>query len=289
MELIDEHKSFGGWQRRYKHQSSKCQCEMTFSLYLPPQVATERVPVVYWLSGLTCTDENFVNKAGAQRAASELGLALVAPDTSPRGAEVPDRDQFDLGQGAAFYVNATQDPWATNYQMYDYLVQELPLQLGAAFGEHELIMGREAIAGHSMGGHGALAIGLNEGERYAGIVAFSPVCAPTAVPWGQQAFPLYLGDNQALWQQYDACELLRCAPAAASLPPIQVEQGLADNFLDEQLRPDLIEEAARETGADVVVNRREGYDHSYFFIASFIEQQLKFLREQLDQKPLPDT
>lgn len=282
MELIDEHKSFDGWQRRYRHASARCQCDMTFSLYLPPQAESSPVPVVYWLSGLTCTDENFVNKAGAQRAASELGLALVAPDTSPRGDNVPDRDQFDLGQGAAFYVNATETPWSSNYQMYDYVVQELP-SLIADHAAGSIDFDREAIAGHSMGGHGALVAALNEPARYSAASAFSPVCAPMQVPWGQQAFPLYLGDDQSYWAAYDACELIRAAPDAAALPPIRVEQGLADNFLDPQLRPDLLEQVARDTGADVQVNRRSGYDHSYFFIASFIGPQLEFLRGELDR------
>lgn len=283
MELIEEHKSFGGWQRRYSHFSNKCRCDMTFSLYLPPQVESERVPVVYWLSGLTCTDENFVNKAGAQRKASELGLALIAPDTSPRGADVPDRDQFDLGQGAGFYVNATDAEWSANYQMYDYVVQEIPMLLGVDFSDFLALGVHEAIAGHSMGGHGALVLGLNEPQRYAAIAAFSPVCAPMQVLWGQQAFATYLGDHENLWQHYDACELLRNSPGSEKLPPIRVEQGLDDGFLDEQLRPDLLEQAASEAGADVVVNRRQGYDHSYFFIASFMDSQLEFLRDELDR------
>ncbi len=282
MPLIDKHKCFGGWQLRHTHTSTKCQSEMTFSVYLPPQAESEEVPVVYWLSGLTCNDQNFVNKAGAQRAASQLGLALVAPDTSPRGEDVPDRDQFDLGQGASFYVNATQDPWETHYQMYDYIVQDLPGVVASEY-QQSMDFDREAIAGHSMGGHGALVIGLGEPQRYCAVSAFSPVCAPTQVPWGQQAFPLYLGDDQTTWAEYDACELIRTAPDVAELPPIRVEQGLDDNFLEEQLRPDLLEQVANDTGADVQINRRAGYDHSYFFIASFIDEQLTFLRGEIDR------
>lgn len=282
METIDEHRCFGGWQRRYTHASSVCQCDMTFALYLPPQAEHGPVPVVYWLSGLTCTDENFVNKAGAQRAAAELGLALVAPDTSPRGDAVADDAAYDLGQGAGFYVNATQAPWDRHYRMYDYVVDELPQLLATQFGA-VLDMRREALAGHSMGGHGALMMGLNNPSRYRAIAAFSPICAPTQVPWGDKAFSTYLGADRAAWQAYDATALLGKTSDAQALPPIQLEQGLADGFLDEQLQPQRLEAAARQVGADVRVNRREGYDHSYFFIASFIDAQLAFLARHLNR------
>ncbi|ROO24014.1 S-formylglutathione hydrolase [Salinisphaera orenii MK-B5] len=280
MEKIDEHKAFGGWQRRYTHASKVCNCDMTFALYVPPQADTQRVPVVYWLSGLTCTDENFVNKAGAQRVAAELGVAVVAPDTSPRGDDVADEDVFDMGKGAGFYVNATQAPWASHYQMYDYVVSELPALLADEFNT-TLDLSREAIFGHSMGGHGALVIGLRNIDRFAAISAFSPICAPTEVPWGHKAFPKYLGDDRQAWLAYDATHLLSNADNAEALPPIRVEQGLADNFLDEQLHPHRLEEAAEQVGADVEVNRREGYDHSYFFIASFMEDHLRFLGRHL--------
>lgn len=282
MEKIDEHRAFGGWQRRYTHRSSACNCDMTFALYLPPQAEQAPVPVVYWLSGLTCTDENFVNKAGAQRAAAELGLALVAPDTSPRGDDVADDEAYDLGQGAGFYVNATQAPWSSHYQMYDYVADELPQLLAAEFGG-ALDLSREALAGHSMGGHGALVLGLRNPARYRAIAPFSPICAPTEVPWGEKAFSTYLGPDLEAWQAYDASTLLEAATQDSALPPIRAEQGEADGFLNEQLRPERLEQAAQDAGAEASVNRRPGYDHSYFFIASFMDEQLAFLAEHLSR------
>lgn len=280
MKQIDEHQAFGGWQRRYTHASTSCQCDMTFALYLPPQAEQQRVPVVYWLSGLTCNDENFVNKAGAQRVAAELGIAIVAPDTSPRGENVADEDSYDMGQGAGFYVNATQAPWSSHYQMYDYVVTELPALLAEQFAD-SLDLSREAIAGHSMGGHGALVIGLRNPDRFAAISAFSAICAPIESPWGQKAFPAYLGDDKQAWREYDASVLLAKAQHGASLPPVLLEQGLADGFLEEQLHPHRLEQAAEQAGAAVTVRRREGYDHSYFFIASFIEEHLHFLARHM--------
>lgn len=280
MEQIDEHQCFGGWQRRYRHASKTCHCAMTFALYLPPQAETVRVPVVYWLSGLTCNDENFVNKAGAQRVAAELGIAIVAPDTSPRGEDVANDEAYDLGQGAGFYVNATESPWATHYQMYDYVVQELPELLAEQFAD-TLDLSREGIAGHSMGGHGALMIGLRNPDRFAAISAFSAICAPIESPWGQKAFAAYLGQDKQHWREYDASVLLSDTRDGAALPPILLEQGLADGFLAEQLHPQKLEEAAESVGASVEVRRREGYDHSYFFIASFIEDHLRFLARHM--------
>lgn len=280
MNLIDEHKSFGGWQRRYTHASKSCRCSMTFAVYLPPAAETQRVPVVYWLSGLTCTDENFVNKAGAQRVAAELGIAIVAPDTSPRGEDVADEDVYDLGQGAGFYVNATEAPWASHYQMYDYVVRELPDVLAAHFSD-QLDLSTEAIAGHSMGGHGALVIGLRNPDRFAAISAFSAICNPVDVPWGEKAFSTYLGDDRKTWAAYDASCILAEAEHPASLPPMRLEQGLADGFLEEQLEPQALEAAADKAGAVLEVHRREGYDHSYFFIASFIEDHLRFLARHM--------
>lgn len=277
---IDEHKSFDGWQRRYSHASKVCACDMTFALYLPPAAEHQRVPVVYWLSGLTCTDENFVNKAGAQAVAAELGIAIVAPDTSPRGQDVADEDVYDLGQGAGFYVNATQPPWSSHYRMYDYVVTELPELLGQQFGDR-LDMSREAIAGHSMGGHGALVIGLRNPDRFAAISAFSAVCNPVDVPWGEKAFSTYLGDDRKAWAEYDASLLMAHADHPTSLPPILLEQGLADGFLEEQLKPERLEAAADKAGTRVEVRRREGYDHSYFFIASFIGEHLRFLARHM--------
>lgn len=280
MEKIDEHKAFGGWQRRYTHASKVCNCDMTFALYLPPLADTRRVPVVYWLSGLTCNDENFVNKAGAQRMAAELGLAIVAPDTSPRGDDVADEDSYDMGKGAGFYVNATEQPWAKHFQMYDYVVSELPALLADEFGT-TLDLSREAISGHSMGGHGALVIGLRNADRFAAISAFSPICAPSEVPWGKKALPKYLGDDQSTWAQYDATAIMSAADNANALPPILIEQGLDDQFYEEQLHPHRLEEAADKVGAQVDVRRRDGYDHSYFFISSFMEDHLQFLAKHL--------
>ncbi|GAB3672813.1 S-formylglutathione hydrolase [Salinisphaera aquimarina] len=280
MEKIDEHKAFGGWQRRYTHKSEVCNCTMTFALYLPPLADTRRVPVVYWLSGLTCTDENFVNKAGAQRVAAELGIAIVAPDTSPRGDDVADEDSYDMGKGAGFYVNATEAPWASHYQMYDYVTSELPALLADEFGT-TLDLSREAISGHSMGGHGALVVGLRNVDRFAAISAFSPICAPSEVPWGHKALPKYLGDNRDAWLEYDATAIMGRASNGESLPPILIEQGLDDGFYEEQLHPHRLEEAADQVGAQVEVRRREGYDHSYFFIASFMEDHLRFLAKHL--------
>lgn len=276
LKTIDEHKAFGGWQRRYSHASRACACDMTFALYLPPAARYQRVPVVYWLSGLTCTDENFVNKAGAQGVAAELGVALVAPDTSPRGEDVADADVYDLGQGAGFYVNANQAPWASHYRMYDYAVTELPELLAQQFGDM-LDLSCEAIAGHSMGGHGALVIGLRNPDRFAAVSAFSPICNPVEVPWGEQAFSAYLGDDRKVWAEYDASLIMAGAEHPASLPPVLLEQGLADGFLDEQLKPERLEAAADKAGTSVEVRRREGYDHSYFFIATFIGEHLRFL------------
>jgi len=247
-------------------------------VYLPPQVAGgERRPVVYWLSGLTCTDENFTQKAGAQRVAAELGLVLVAPDTSPRGPAVPDApDQaYDLGQGAGFYVNATLAPWSAHYRMYDYVVEELPALIESAFP----VSDRRAISGHSMGGHGALVVALRNPERYRSVSAFSPIANPVACPWGQKAFTAYLGAERSEWRAYDTCELLREHGAAI---PVLVDQGDADDFLEEQLRPEALQQAADRCGAPLELRLQRGYDHSYFFVASFIEDHLRFQARYLD-------
>lgn len=275
MERIDAHKCFGGWQRRYTHASEVCDCTMTFSVYLPPQAEKGPVPAVYYLSGLTCTDENFVNKAGAQRAAAELGLALIAPDTSPRGHDLPgEHDSFDFGSGAGFYVNATQAPWAGKYNMDDYVVRELPSLIESEF-TGVIDAGNRSIMGHSMGGHGALVLALRNPGRYRAVSAFAPVCAPSRVPWGHKAFGGYLGDDPDAWRAYDATELIADGRDFGDAPTPLVDQGLDDNFLEEQLRPDLLEAACDRIGVDVEVRRQPGYDHSYFFIASFIEDHLR--------------
>ena len=270
LEKISENKVFGGWNKQYSHQSSTLNCTMRFAIFLPPQVANgAKVPVLYWLSGLTCTDENFMQKAGAQRIAAELGIAIVAPDTSPRGESVADDDGYDLGQGAGFYVNAKQAPWKSHYQMYDYIVEELPELIESSFP----VNNKRAISGHSMGGHGALTIGMRNSDRYCSISAFSPISNPIDSPWGQKAFNAYLGSNKADWKKYDASELMKNAQQQI---PAKVDQGNDDNFLVEQLKPESLIAAAKENDYPLTLNLHEGYDHSYYFITSFIEEHLRF-------------
>lgn len=273
---VSEQRCFGGQQIRFKHQSTVLNCEMQFSVFLPPQAQSGKVPALYWLSGLTCTDENFSSKAGAQRIAAELGLALIMPDTSPRGDGVPDdaNGAYDFGLGAGFYVNATEPPFAQHYQMYDYIVSELPALL-----EAELpLSDKRAISGHSMGGHGALVIGLRNSARYSSISAFSPICNPVNCAWGIKALTGYLGEDQSNWQQYDASVLL--AEQGSTLP-ILVDQGLADNFYPAQLQTESLITAAQTAGVVAEIRLQPGYDHSYYFIASFIEQHLRFHARQL--------
>jgi S-formylglutathione hydrolase len=271
LEELSSNRSFGGWHRQYRHPSQSTQCDMRFAIYLPPQAELGPVPVLYWLSGLTCTDENFMQKAGALRMAAELGIAIVAPDTSPRGDEVADAPDaaYDLGLGAGFYVNATRPPWNRHYHMYDYVVHELPALIEA----HFPVTQQRAISGHSMGGHGALVIGLSHPHRYSSISAFSPIVNPMNCPWGQKAFSAYLGDNGEQWRQYDACELMKLA---ISQVPILVDQGEADSFLEVQLKPQQLQQIAAAKGYPLDLRMQPGYDHSYYFIASFIEQHLKF-------------
>ena len=275
MEIIGSNKSFAGWQHRLRHRSSALNCDMTLSLYLPPAAERGPVPVLYWLSGLTCNDQNFVTKAGAQRYAAEHGVAVVAPDTSPRGEGVADDAGWDLGQGAGFYLNATQQPWAAHFRMYGYIVDELPLALESQF---PLDAERRGIFGHSMGGHGALTIALKNPQRYRSVSAFAPICAPSQCAWGQKAFATYLGGDAAAWREHDSSALL----AQRALPyPILVYQGEADEFLAAQLLPDALQAAARQSGQQLVLRRQAGYDHSYFFIATFIEDHIRFHAERL--------
>ena len=262
-ERIEHRACFGGWQDVYRHRSEVLGCDMTVGVYLPPQVEQGPCPVLYWLSGLTCTEQNFITKAGAQRYAAEHGIILVAPDTSPRGEDVADAEGYDLGKGAGFYVNATQAPWASHYRMYDYIVDELPAWVEA----DPMASDRRAISGHSMGGHGALTIALKNPGRYRSVSAFSPIVAPMQVPWGQKAFAAYLGDDREAWKAWDTVELIR---QAREQLPLLVDQGDADEFLQGQLKPELLQAAAAEAGHPLTLRMQPGYDHSYYFIASFI-------------------
>lgn len=275
IENLSSNKSFGGWHKQYSHVSSTLNCTMRFAIFLPPQASTgAKVPVLYWLSGLTCTDENFMQKASAQRLAAELGIAIVAPDTSPRGEDVADDDGYDLGKGAGFYVNATQAPWNRHYQMYDYVVNELTELIESMFP----VSDQRSIAGHSMGGHGALVIALRNAERYQSVSAFSPITNPISCPWGQKAFTAYLGSDTSTWREYDASLLMRDAQQQV---PALVDQGEADNFLVERLKPEVLVAAASASDYPLELRSHEGYDHSYYFIASFIEDHLCFHAKHL--------
>ncbi len=277
MEQIDEHRSCGGRQLRFSHVSETLHCNMNFSVYLPPAAEQGHVPVLYWLSGLTCTDENFVQKAGAQQYAAKHGVAIVAPDTSPRGEGVPDDPEaaYDFGLGAGFYVNATQAPWSRHYRMYDYVVHELPQLVTANL---PLDGARAGIFGHSMGGHGALTIALKNPDRYRSVSAFAPICSPLNCPWGEKALGNYIGNDREAWKQYDTTELVRSAKEHL---PVLVDQGDADNFLATQLKPELLEQACAAAHYPMTVRMQAGYDHSYFFIASFIGEHIEFHAQQL--------
>ncbi|TDF42219.1 S-formylglutathione hydrolase [Alteromonadaceae bacterium M269] len=278
LSLLKNNKCFGGWQKQYSHPSQSVNCTMTFSIYLPPQVLSgKKVPVLYWLSGLTCTDENFVTKAGAQQIAAELGIAIVAPDTSPRGDNVADDPSYDLGYGAGFYVNATEAPWDKHYQMYSYVTEELPTLIE----QHFPVTSQRSISGHSMGGHGALMIALRNPENYQSVSAFSPISNPLNCAWGHKAFETYLGKDRKTWEQYDAS--LSLARSNASLP-ILVDQGSSDEFLENQLNPESLSKAATESSTPLELRMQEGYDHSYFFISSFIHEHLAFHAEHLQTK-----
>lgn len=271
LENLSCQKLFGGWHKRYRHHSSTLNCAMAFSIYLPPQVEQgDKLPVLYWLSGLSCTDETFMQKAGAQRLAAELGIIIVAPDTSPRGDDVPgDPDGgWDFGHGAGFYLNATQEPYARHYRMHDYVVHELPALIEASFP----VSGKRGISGHSMGGHGALVCALRNPGRYQSLSAFAPICNPAAVPWGEKAFAGYLGVDRATWREWDASQLL--ANAGEKLP-ILIDQGDRDQFLAVQLRPEVLQVAALAAGHPLTLRTQAGYDHSYYFIASFIDDHLR--------------
>lgn len=276
--LVNESACFGGTVGFYKHPSQVCGLEMKFSVYQPPQAKERPVPVLYFLSGLTCTEENFMIKAGAQRYAAQHGLMLVAPDTSPRQTGIPDEDKdWDFGTGAGFYVDATQAPWSQHYKMYSYVVEELPALIAAHF---SALPDRQSICGHSMGGHGALVCALRNGDRYRSVSAFSPIVAPMRCAWGQKAFSHYLGNNQDEWRSYDASELILSATERGcdfpSDRPILIDQGTTDSFLETQLKPDLFAEACAKVGQPLTLRMQPGYDHSYYFIATFIEDHIRF-------------
>jgi len=271
LEQVSANAMFGGRQLKLKHASSVLKCDMIFSVYLPPQAESINVPVIYWLSGLTCTDDNFVQKAGAQQYAAEAGVAIVCPDTSPRGEGVPDDPEaaYDFGLGAGFYVNATQEPWSEHYHMYDYVTEELPGVL--ADSELPLDTDNCSIMGHSMGGLGALTIALKNPGKFKAVSAFSPICSPINCPWGEKALGNYIGDNKADWEQYDACELIGKAQEKLH---ILVDQGQEDDFLHGQLNPFMLQKACQDAGHPLTLRFQAGYDHSYFFIASFIEDHI---------------
>jgi S-formylglutathione hydrolase len=273
---IESIKESGGYLNRYQHESESCHCRMTLSVYLPPLAAEQKVPALYWLSGLTCTDDNVRTKAGAQRYAAEHGIALVMPDTSPRGESVPDEaERYDLGKGAGFYVNATQQPWAEHYQMYDYVTRELPALLEA---ELPLIPGLKSISGHSMGGHGALICALKEEGAYRSVSAFAPICHPVVCGWGEGCFSAYLGKDQESWKAYDATELVKNGAAKI---PLLIDQGSADEFLAPQLYPSALVDACKQADFPINLRMQEGYDHSYHFIASFIGEHIAYHAQAL--------
>ena len=284
MKQLEQHASFGGRQEVWQHPSSSTGTLMNVGVYLPPQaLAGEKCPVLYWLSGLTCTEQNFITKAGAQQHAARHGLILVAPDTSPRGKDVADDEGYDLGQGAGFYVNATQAPWADHYRMYDYVVEELPALVEAHFPASDV----RSVFGHSMGGHGALVVALRNPERYRSVSAFAPIVAPSQVPWGQKVLGAYLGNDPQAWKAWDSVELVKALAAdqggAAPRPPILIDQGGEDAYLHEQLRPELLEAACAATRHPLELRLQPGYDHSYYFIASFIGEHIAWHAQALQE------
>jgi S-formylglutathione hydrolase len=272
LETVSKSRSFGGTQFVYRHVSSVTGTAMRFSAYAPPQAERGVVPVIWFLSGLTCTEENFTVKAGAQRVAAELGLMVIAPDTSPRGDGVPDDPEgaYDFGLGAGFYVDATQAPWSSHYRMRSYVERELP-ELVAA--ELPADMSRQGIMGHSMGGHGALTIALRNPGRFAAVSAFAPISSPMSCPWGEKALGGYLGPERQAWQTYDSCALIE---AGCRVPEILLDQGTADTFLSTQLKPELLEQSCARASIPLTLRYEDGYDHSYFFIATFIEDHLRW-------------
>lgn len=271
---LEQHACYGGWQQVWQHDSGTLGCPMNFAVYLPPQAKSNKVPVLYWLSGLTCTEQNVITKSGIQQFAAQHGIMVVAPDTSPRGEGIPDDEAYDLGQGASFYVNATQPPWNTHYQMYDYVVNELPDIIMA----HFPVTARKSICGHSMGGHGALVVALRNPDKYVSVSAFSPLVSPSQVGWGKKAFCAYLGNETTAWREYDAVELIL---QGKKFPALLVDQGLADTFYQEQLCTQNLEDACSSMNIKACIRYHDGYDHSYYFIASFIGEHVAYHANKL--------
>ena len=272
-ETLSRHRCFGGVVGFHRHDAAETSSPMRFSVYLPPQAERRKVPALWYLAGLTCTEETFMIKAGAQRLASEFGIALIAPDTSPRGVPLPgDSDSWDFGVGAGFYVDATETPWSRHYRMYSWITRELPMLVEQHF---PVDAERQGIFGHSMGGHGALTIGLRNPDRYRSISAFAPISSPMHCPWGHKAFTGYLGPDRDNWRAYDASELLRALPTVNGRPPLLIDQGMADAFLEQQLMPDRLEQACKDSGYPLTLRRHAGYDHGYYFISTFVEDHLR--------------
>ncbi|MAW05049.1 MAG: S-formylglutathione hydrolase [Deltaproteobacteria bacterium] len=270
IEQFGASKNFGGWTKMFSHPSESCGGEMKFSVFLPPQAESGNVPVLYWLSGLTCNHENFITKAGAQQYAAQSGIMLVAPDTSPRGAGVQgEDDDYDLGSGASFYINATEDKWAANYRMEDYIIHELPKIIGVNF---PVVKGKESIFGHSMGGHGALTLALKNPGRFCSVSAFSPICAPSQCQWGEKVFTNYLGENRESWKKHDANELIQNSTLEI---PLLIDQGGDDPFLEKELNFELFRNTCEKRNQKLTARLQSGYDHTYYFIATFMEDHIQ--------------
>lgn len=278
MNIISQNTAFGGMQGVFSHESEACRCEMTFAVFVPPQAIKEPRPVLWYLSGLTCTHANVMEKGEYRRMAAELGLIIVCPDTSPRGNEVPDElTNWQMGKGAGFYLDATETPWAENYQMYTYITEELPALIPKQF---RADMSRQGIFGHSMGGHGAMTIALKNPERFKSCSAFAPIVQPSTADWSAPAFEKYLGSDKALWRRYDACALVE---DGARFPEFLIDQGKADSFLENGLRPWLFEDAIKGTDISLTLRMHERYDHSYYFISTFMDDHLKWHAERLEK------
>jgi S-formylglutathione hydrolase len=277
MQILSDTKSHGGRQLAVKHASTATGTDMIFSIFLPPQAEDgTRLPVVWYLSGLTCTHANVTEKGEYRAACAQLGLIFVAPDTSPRGEGVPDAEGYDFGQGAGFYVDATEEPWSRNYRMWTYVTEELPALVAAEF---PVDMDRQGITGHSMGGHGALTVALRNPDRFRSVSAFAPIVAPSQVPWGQKALGGYLGNDRAAWRKHDAVALIE---HGARLRDLLVDVGTADTFIEKELRPELLESACAAAGVPLTLRRQEGYDHSYYFISTFMPEHIRWHAERLN-------